>query len=153
MTINRRLKIALVLGSVAALAGTAFAFSIIFTHQGTIASYDFGSFGPGYPVPGTVEVQAFTMRPGDVVPWHYHKGLAYAVIVSGSLTEQELIGENTCGPVNQFEAGAAFVETPGRVHTVSNPGPGSTVIYWSTVFPKSDGPYGDAVFVTPPNCN
>jgi len=57
------------------LAGTAVAApSNISFHTGTVASYDFGGFGPGYPVPGTIQIHAFTMQPGDTTPWHYHRG-------------------------------------------------------------------------------
>jgi len=121
--------------------------------QGTVADYDFGAFGPGYPVPGTVQIQALTFKPGDVVPFHFHKGLSYVILVKGNLTEQELEGQNACGPINQFAAGTAFVETPGRIHSVTNPGPGAAIIYWATIFPKDD-PDGPTKFVDPqPNCN
>jgi len=132
------------------LAGSAFGFSTIFTFQGTVTSYDFGTFGPGYAVPGTVEIQAFTMKPGDVVPWHYHTGLSYVIVVHGTLTEQDSVG-GQCGVPTLNGPGSAFVEAAGRIHTVSNPGPGAAIIYWATVFPQGD-PNGDAVFVTPPNC-
>jgi quercetin dioxygenase-like cupin family protein len=135
----------------AALSATAIAFSTIFTVQGTVASYDFGDFGPGNPVPGTVEIQAFTMKPGDVIPWHYHKGLTYVIVVHGTVTEQEATEQNTCGPILTDGPASAFVEPPGRKHTVTNPGPGAAIIYFATVFPKGD-PDGDAVFVNPP-CN
>ena len=131
---------------------TAVAFSTIFSYQGTIASYDFGGYGPGHNVPGTVEIQAFTMKQGDVVPWHFHKGLSYVILVKGNLTEQELTPEGQCGSINEVSAGSAFVEPPGRVHQVINPGPGSAIIYWATVFPQGD-PNGDATFVNPPDCH
>ena len=41
---------------VTVLAGTAWALSNITLKLGTVASYDFGGFGPGYPVPATIQV-------------------------------------------------------------------------------------------------
>jgi len=150
---SRAFKILIVVCASAVLAATAFAFATMWTLQGTVADYDFGAFGPGYPVPGTVQIQALTFKPGDVVPFHFHKGLSYVILVKGNLTEQELEGQNACGPINQFAAGTAFVETPGRIHSVTNPGPGAAIIYWATIFPKDD-PDGPTKFVDPqPNCN
>ena len=58
---NRTFQILIAVCASAVLATTAFAFAIILNFQGTVASYDFGGFGPGHPVPGTVEIQAFNM--------------------------------------------------------------------------------------------
>jgi len=149
---NRAFQILIAVCASAVLATTAFALVFISTFQGTVASYDFGAFGPGYPVPGTVEIQSFNLKPGDVVPWHYHKGLSYVILVHGNLTEQEMVGQDACGPINIFAAGTAFVETPGQIHTVTNPGPGAATLYWATIFPKDD-PDGGTKFVEPPNCN
>src|SRR5262245_56786488 len=103
------------------LAGTALALSTISFTLGTVAGYDFGSFGPGYPVPGTIQIQAFVMKPGDAVPWHYHKGASYVILERGTLTEQHVVGPNQCRS-EELTAGNAFVEPPGLVHTVSNTG-------------------------------
>lgn len=151
---NRTFQILIAVCASAVLATTAFAFAIILNFQGTVASYDFGGFGPGHPVPGTVEIQAFNMKPGDVIPWHYHKGLTYVILARGNVTEQDLVGPgpNDCGPINLDAAGTAFVEPPGRIHTLTNPGPGAATIYFATIFPKDD-PDGDAKFVDPPKCN
>lgn len=145
-------KTGLVGVAVVAFAGMAFAFTLLFSYQGTVADYDFGGFGPGHDMPGTVEIQAFTLDPGENVPWHYHKGLSYVVLVQGNLSEQELNRQGRCAAPHSFKAGTAFVETPGRIHTVTNTSSGTAIIYWATIFPKGD-PDGDAVFVDPPNCN
>jgi len=151
---NRKLswKIGLLCLSIPALAGATFGFSLLFSYQGTVAAYDFGGFGPGHDMPGTVEIQAFTLNPGENVPWHYHKGLSYVVLVQGNLAEQELTRDGGCATPHTFKHGAAFVETPGRWHTVTNTGNGTAVAYWATIYPKGD-PDGDAVFVNPPSCN
>jgi quercetin dioxygenase-like cupin family protein len=135
------------------LAATAFAFSEISFNSGTVSSYDFGGYGPGYPVPGTVVVEGFTMRPGDVVPWHYHKGQSYVIVLRGTVSEQELVGANEC-ETRQDLAGTAFVEPPGHIHQVTNNGHGVAVIWWATIFPQSDGIQSDGTyFVDAPNCN
>src|SRR3984893_19177257 len=99
---------------VTVLAGTALALSNITLKLGTVASYDFGGFGPGYPVPATIQVHAFTMDPGDVVPWHYHKGSSYVILAHGTLTEQHLVGPDQCAS-EEVTAGSAVVEPPGQV--------------------------------------
>jgi len=120
------------------LVGTAFALADISFNTGTTANYDFGSFGPGYPVPGTVQIQAFTLAPGESIPWHYHKATSYVVLARGTLTEQHATGPSQCDS-EEFAAGTAFVEPAGAVHTVANTGRDAAIIWWATVFPKSDG--------------
>jgi hypothetical protein len=143
-----------------ALAGTAWALSNINLKVGTVASYDFGGFGPGYPVPATIQIHAFTMNPGDSIPWHYHKGASYVILAHGSLTEQHLVGPDQCAS-EEVPSGSAFVESPGQVHMVTNTGHDVAVIWWSTIFPESDGIVrfsrefraGGVYPVNAPNCN
>jgi quercetin dioxygenase-like cupin family protein len=138
MSRKRRIAAVVVIALTTVLVGTALALSDISFVTGTIASYDFGGFGPGYPVPGTVQIQAFTMAPGETVPWHFHKGTSYVVLARGTLTEQHVAASNQCDS-EEFSAGTAFVEAPGAVHTVTNTGRDVAVIWWATVFPESDG--------------
>src|SRR5215475_10460088 len=133
-----KVSVGLAIGLVTILAATAFALSNISLNLGTIASYDFGAFGPGYPVPGTIQIQAFVMKPGDTIPWHYHKGVSYVILSRGTLTEQHLVGPDQCES-EELSAGSAFVEPPGMVHSVTNTGHDVAVIWWATIFPKSDG--------------
>jgi len=154
-----RISAALVIGLLTILVGTAFALSNISLKLGTVASYDFGGYGPGYPVPGTIQIHAFKMNPGDTVPWHYHKGVSYVILARGTLTEQHLVGPDQCSS-EEVTAGSALVESPGRVHSVTNTGSDVAVIWWATIFPKSDGivrfshefQAGGVYPVNPPNC-
>ena len=160
--LSRKVKVSvgLAIGLVTILACTALALSNISLNLGTIASYDFGAFGPGYPVPGTIQIQAFNMKPGDTIPWHYHKGMSYVMLAHGTLTEHHLVGPDQCASV-EVTAGSAFVESPGQVHSVTNTGDDLAVIWWATIFPKSDGIVrfssefraGGVYPVNAPNCN
>ncbi len=137
---SKRAKIALtiVVSVLGVLGGTALALSNISLVTGTVASFDFGNLGPGYPVPATVQIHEFTMKPGDAVPWHYHKATSYVIVARGTLTEQHVTGINSCAS-EVVTAGSAFVESPGEVHTVVNTGNDAAVIVWATAFPQSDG--------------
>src|SRR5262249_43440899 len=138
--LSRKVKVSvgIAIGLVTILAGTALALTSISFTLGTVASYDFGAFGPGYPVPGTVQIQTFILKPGDIIPWHYHKGLSYVILSRGTLTEQHLIGPDQCES-ESLSAGSAFVEPAGLVHSVVNTGNESAMVSWATVFPQSDG--------------
>ena len=135
---NARIAAAIGISLLTVLAGTALALSNITLKLGTVASDDFGGYGPGYPVPGTVQIHAFTLNPGDSIPWHYHKGVSFVMLAHGAVTEQHVVGVNQCES-EELTAGSAFVESPGAVHTVTNTGSDVAVIWWATVFPQSDG--------------
>jgi hypothetical protein len=138
MTKKRKRTIGILVGLMTALVGSAFALSNIALLLGTVPAYDFGMAGPGYPVPATVQIHAFTLKPGDTVPWHFHKALSYVILAHGTLTEEHLVGPNQCAS-EEFSSGSAFVESPGQVHSVKNTGTNVAVIWWATVFPQRDG--------------
>src|SRR5579864_6666843 len=117
MTRKRKLIVGTLIGLMTVLVGSAFALSNIALLLGTIPAYDFGIAGPGYPVPATVQIHAFTMKPGDAVPWHFHKGVSYVILAHGNLTEEHLVGPDQCVS-EEFKRGSAFVESPGQVHSV-----------------------------------
>ena len=160
MSRNRKIAAGVLISLVTLLVGSAFALSNIALFLGTIPQYDFGIAGPGHPVPATVQIHAFTMKPGDSVPWHYHKALSYVILTHGTVTEQHLVSPNSCES-EEFTTGSAFAESPGQIHTVTNTGNSVAVIWWATVFPKSDGivefapgfKVGGVYPVTAPNCN
>ncbi len=133
---SRKLKIVLAVVATTVLVGTALAFNNISLTLGTTPSYDFGQFGGVQPA---VQLHTFAMKPGDTVPWHFHKALSYVVLERGTLTEtHQDPSSNTCAS-ETFSAGSAFVEQAGEVHTVTNSGNSVAIITWATVFPTSDG--------------
>src|SRR5262249_24700756 len=150
----------LAIGRLIVFVSTAPALSNISLKLGTVASYDFGGYRPGYPVPGTIQIHAFTLNPGDTVPWHYHKGVSYVIVARGTLTEHHLVGPDQCTP-EDATAGSAFVESPGLVHSVTNTGNDVAIIWWATIFPKQDGithfspefKAGGVYPVNAPSCN
>jgi quercetin dioxygenase-like cupin family protein len=159
MTRKRKISIGIVIALMTVLTGTALALSSISFTTGSIASYDFGGFGPGFPVPATVQIQKFTLKPGETIPWHFHKGVSYVILSRGTLTEKHLVGPSKCES-EELTAGSAFVESPNEVHNVTNTGDEDAVISWSTIFPKSDGivrfnpefKSGGIYLVPTPNC-
>ena len=142
---------------VAILASTVFALSNISLTLGS-TEYDFGD---GNPIPAMVQIHVFTMKPGDTIPWHFHKAPSYVILKRGTLTEQHYDQQTGQCHSEQVTAGNAFVEPPGLVHTVTNSGNGDATIWWSTVFPESDGvveftpsfKVGGVYPVAAPNCN
>ena len=167
--INTRKIAGATLGVLTILAGTAFALSNISLTLGSVpGSYDFGTInlttGGTDPVgtrPATVQIHTFTVKPGETINWHYHRGLAYVVIEHGTLSEQHLDG-NSCSAWVAFGAGSAFVEEPGDVHRVANTGKGDAVVTWATAFPTEDGVFqilpqftvgGVYPAPNPPSCN
>src|ERR1044071_9748389 len=138
--LSRKVKVSvgLAIGIVTILVGSALALTNISFTVGTTGNYDFGAFGPGYPVPGAVQIQTFVMKPGDTIPWHYHKGVSYVILSRGTLTEEHLVGPNQCES-EELSAGSASVEPAGLVHSVTNTGNGAAEIAWATIFPQSDG--------------
>ena len=139
------------------LATTAFALSNISLTLGS-TQYDFGD---GHPIPATVQIHEFKMKPGDSIPWHFHKAPSYVILKRGTLTETHYDPQTGQCHSEEVTAGSAFVEPPGLVHTVTNTGDGAAIILWSTVFPESDGvveftprfKVGGVYVVQPPNCN
>ena len=90
-----------------------------------------------------VESFQFTLNPGESVPWHFHPGPLYGIIVSGTLTEDEGCGSD----LNVFKAGSAFSERPGRVHRVFNFGTDPVTIVFTGIFPACYGNYNITLFV------
>ena len=94
MSQKTKIAVGLVAGILIVLTGAAFALSNIALTLGTASSYDFG--GDIGSVPATVQIHVFTMKPGDTVPWHYHKGPSYVILARGHLTETHFL-DGQCG--------------------------------------------------------
>jgi quercetin dioxygenase-like cupin family protein len=146
---------------VAVLATSALAFTDIFTYHGSLKLTNYTGFNApiqcftgdltglqNYTGPATVEVQAVSLIPNEVVPWHYHVGLTYAILVRGTVASTTV-----CGKPEVFHAGAGFVEPPGLVHTVKNIGHGDAVFYWATLYPDMKGVTDLNVLPEAPTCN
>ncbi len=77
--------------------------------------------------PATVTVRTLTIKPGEVLAWHYHPGYAYNVVKSGTLTT-----EDGCGGEETLTPGQAFEETDGRVHRAKNLSTTEDVVVYNT---------------------
>lgn len=109
---SRRTKITAAVASLAVLAGTALALANISLTLGSTPSFDFGTFGGVQPA--TVQFHTFTIKAGEVIPWHYHKALSYVVLERGTLTETHKDDASGICVSEEFQAGSAFVEQPGE---------------------------------------
>ncbi|MEP6921828.1 MAG: cupin domain-containing protein [bacterium] len=77
--------------------------------------------------PATVTVRTLTIRPGEVLPWHYHPGYAFNVVKSGQLTVEE-----GCGGEVTLNPGDAFEELDGHVHRAKNLSATEDVVVYNT---------------------
>jgi quercetin dioxygenase-like cupin family protein len=114
------LLIAISLG-VALLAFTAYASVTNILSVGTIP--DSQLFGG----PATVTVRTLTIKPGEVLAWHYHPGYAFNVVKSGTLTVEE-----GCGGEESLTPGQAFEEMEGHVHRAKNLSATEDVVVYNT---------------------
>jgi quercetin dioxygenase-like cupin family protein len=110
----------------------------------------FEPFGEGVLPSGKyVENFRFTIHHGETVPWHYHPGKIYGVIVSGTLTEDKGCGQ----PVSTITSGSAFSETAGAIHRVFNYGNEDVVIIFTFIVPPSYAGYTGTIFINGPRCD
>jgi quercetin dioxygenase-like cupin family protein len=123
---NRKLTLVLVLCAVTICAVTAYATVVsVRLALGTIPSSE--QFNGG---PADVAVSQITMQPGDTIAWHYHPGIAYVILKSGTITE-----DDGCGGSAVFTAGQAFEELIPRVHQVRNTGSVPAELYATIIVP------------------
>jgi len=112
-------------------------------------AFDFVPLGEGaLPSGDLVQNFQFTIGLGKSVPWHFHPGRIFGVIVSGTLTEDEGCGQT----MHEIKAGSAFAETPGRVHRVFNFGAEPVVIIFTFSVPPCYPNYSGTIFVDAPRC-
>ena len=77
--------------------------------------------------PATVTVRTLTIKPGEVLAWHYHPGYAFNVVKSGTLTVEE-----GCGGEESLTPGQAFEEMDGQVHRAKNLSTTEDVVVYNT---------------------
>jgi quercetin dioxygenase-like cupin family protein len=113
------------------------------------SAFEFVPFGEGtLPNGKIVSMYQVTFAPGESFPWHFHPGPLWAVVVSGTITEDE-----GCGTaLNVYSADSAFSERSGRVHRVFNYGTEPVVINFAGVFPPCCANYNSSIFVDGPRC-
>jgi mannose-6-phosphate isomerase-like protein (cupin superfamily) len=135
--------------SLKTLVSTALLASLLGGLPSAAKAFDFVPLGEGtLPSGNLVENFQFTIFPGETVPWHYHPGRIYGVIVSGTLTE-----EKGCGrPAEAISAGSAFFEAPRAIHRVFNYGTVPVLINFTFIVPPSYAHYTGTIYVTGPRC-
>jgi quercetin dioxygenase-like cupin family protein len=135
--------------SLKTLASTALLATLVGGLPSTAKALGLVPLGEGVlPSGNLVQNFQFTINPGESVPWHYHPGPIYGVIVSGTLTEDEGCGR----PLQAISAGSAFTEETGKVHRVFNYGTGPVVIIFTFIVPPLYAGYTGTIYVDGPRC-
>jgi hypothetical protein len=129
---NKRLVIAISLG-VLFLGAVAYASTTVLLAVGTIPQSQL------LDGPATVTDRTLTIKPGEVLAWHYHPGYAFNVVTHGTLTVEDGCGgeetlQSTDNPINS--ANPSFEETDGRVHRAKNLGTEDVVVYNTFIVPQ-----------------
>jgi len=122
---KRKLAIVVALCAITALAVTAYALTSVRLASGTIL------FSENFKGPADVAMSQVTMQPGDAIAWHYHPGRAYAIVKSGTVTE-----DHACGGSEVFTAGQAFEEPIPRVHQARNTGTVPAELFVTVIVPS-----------------
>jgi len=118
-----RIGVALAL---AVLCGASIAaVSVVIVGTGTIPYFE------EFQGPATATVVDATYAPGEQVPWHYHPGPGYVIVMQGSITNQE-----PCGGATTYTAGQAFAEEGGHIHRAIPSATESTRILFISVVPQ-----------------
>lgn len=123
MTVNTRtrsliiaISLGLFLPGLAAYASTTVVLAV-----GTIPQSQF------FDGPATITVRTLTIKPGEVLAWHYHPGYAFNVVKSGTLTVEE-----GCGGEETLTPGQGFEELEGTVHRAKNLSTTEDVVIYNT---------------------
>ncbi len=122
---HRKLVLAVGLCAVTLLGVTAYALTSVRLASGTIL------FSEAFKGPADVAMSQVTMQPGDAIAWHYHPGRAYAIVKSGTVTE-----DHACGGSEVFTAGQAFEEPIPRVHQARNTGTVPAELFVTVIVPS-----------------
>jgi quercetin dioxygenase-like cupin family protein len=131
------------------LASTVLAASLVGMMPTGARAAVFDPLGEGVLPSGKfVQDYKYTLYPGETVPWHYHPGQVYVVVVSGTLTE-----ERGCGrPAEIHTPGSAFTESPGVIHRVFNLGTEPVEIIVTAIVPPRYAGYQSTILVNGPRC-
>lgn len=138
---SRRLFAAVAVLLVFAVAAFA-SFTSIFVVNGVIEPTSDAIGVPDVPpIIGNVvvSIREATFSPGGATLWHYHPGPTYAVVKSGTFTE-----DRGCGNIDTYSAGQAFFDAPGEIVQGRNEGSDPVDLYWTVVAPQ-DKPFNTVV--------
>jgi quercetin dioxygenase-like cupin family protein len=119
-TMSRGVVIAISLGAMF-FGVIAYAATTVILAVGTIPHSEL------FDGPATVTVRTLTIKPGEVLAWHYHPGYAFNVVKSGTLTVEE-----GCGGEETLTPGQAFEELDGHVHRAKNLSATEDVVVYNT---------------------
>jgi len=135
--------------SLKTLASTALLATVVGGLPSNAKAIGFMPLGEGALPSGTLlqDLQV-TINPGESIPWHYHPGPVYVVIVSGTITEDTGCGQ----PVVAHGVGSAFFEETGKVHQVFNYGTVPVVIIVTFIVPPAYADYTGQISVDGPRC-
>jgi quercetin dioxygenase-like cupin family protein len=113
------------------------------------AGFDFVPLGEGVlPSGELISTFQITFAPGDAVPFHFHAGQTWAIVVSGTLTE-----ERGCGTAPLIHtAGSTLTVSPGIVHRELNLGTIPTLLTVVSIVPGCYSNYNSAIYVNGPHC-
>ena len=120
--LRNRLALATGISVVIIFGAVAYAAVTVILAVGTIPHSDL------FDGPATVTVRTLTIKPGEVLAWHYHPGYAFNVVKSGTLTVEDGCG----GPEETLTPGQAFEELEGHVHRAKNLSATEDVVVYNT---------------------
>jgi quercetin dioxygenase-like cupin family protein len=136
--------------SLKTFVSTALLASLVGGLPSAAKAFDFVPLGEGVLPSGKyVQNFKFTIFPGESVPWHYHPGQIYGVIVNGTITEDKGCGR----PVDTITAGSAFSEAPRAIHRVFNYGTDPVEIVFTFIVPPAFAGYTGTIYVNGPRCD
>jgi quercetin dioxygenase-like cupin family protein len=136
--------IAVLIGSVVALAGAALAtpptgFTTDVLARGTVAGlharHDGIRVSSRHGGPADVAVATVTIDPGGSSGWHHHPGVVLVVVQSGTVT----FYDEKCRPA-VHRAGEAFVEASDSPGLAKNTGTETAVVEATFIVPASTPP-------------
>jgi quercetin dioxygenase-like cupin family protein len=120
--LRKRLALVIGIGFIILCGVIAYAATTVILAVGTIPQSEL------FDGPATVTVRTLTIKPGEVLAWHYHPGYAFNVVKSGTLTVEDGCGEEQ----ETLTPGQAFEEMDGRIHRARNLSATEDVVVYNT---------------------